>query len=126
MSKYENSVFLYSVHSIVNLPAWRSKDANVTWMSFPRLFTETITPKRKKFFFKISWYMSSKLTKSVRNCQHPTLWRNHQNWSLSSRIFLIKYEPYINDKQLHVKEQKIYTNFFYFYVLKELSPKIFS
>ena len=52
MSKYENSVFLYSVHSTVNLPAWRSKDANVTLMSFPRLFTETITPERKKFFFQ--------------------------------------------------------------------------
>ena len=51
MSKYENSVFLYSVHSTVNLPGWRSKDANVTLMSFPRLFTETITPERKKNFF---------------------------------------------------------------------------
>ena len=30
MSKYENSVFPYSVYSTVNLPAWRPKDANVT------------------------------------------------------------------------------------------------
>ena len=52
MSNYENSVFPYSVHSTVNLPAWRPKDANVTLMSFPRLFTETITPERKKFFFQ--------------------------------------------------------------------------
>ena len=51
MSKYENSVFLYSVHSTVNLPAWRSKDANVTLMSLPRLFTETITPEKKKIVF---------------------------------------------------------------------------
>ena len=55
MSKYKNSVFLYSAHSTVNLPAWRPKDVNVTLMSFPRVFTETITPERKKnFFFKIS------------------------------------------------------------------------
>ena len=50
MSKYENSVFPYSVHSTVNLPAWRPKDTNVTLMSFLRLFIETITTERKVFF----------------------------------------------------------------------------
>ena len=50
MPKYENSVFLYSLHSTVNLPAWRPKDTNVTAMSFLRLFTETITPEREGFF----------------------------------------------------------------------------
>ena len=30
MSKYENSVFPYSVRSAVSLPAQRPKDANVT------------------------------------------------------------------------------------------------
>ena len=30
MSKYENSVFPYSVHSTVNLSAWRPKDVYVT------------------------------------------------------------------------------------------------
>ena len=48
MSKYENSVFPYSVHSTVNLPAWKPKYANVTLMSFLCLFTETFTPERKK------------------------------------------------------------------------------
>ena len=50
MSKYENSVFPHSVHSTVNLPAWRLKDTNVTLMSFLRLFIETITTERKVFF----------------------------------------------------------------------------
>ena len=68
MSKYENSVFPYSVHSTVNLPAWRPKDTNYTLMSFLRLFTETVTPERKSFFLKIKWQMLSKLTKSMRNC----------------------------------------------------------
>ena len=49
MSKYENSMFSYSVHSTVNLPAWRPKDANVPLISFLRLFTETITSERKGF-----------------------------------------------------------------------------
>ena len=80
MSKYENSVFPYSVHSTVNLRTWRPKDTNVTLMSFLRLFTETITPQRN-VFFKITWKMLSKLAKSMRNCQHPILWRNHQNWN---------------------------------------------
>ena len=31
MLKYKNSVFPYSVYSTVNLPAWRPKDANVTF-----------------------------------------------------------------------------------------------
>ena len=46
MSKYENSVFPYSLHSTVNLPPWRPKDTNVTFMTFLLLFTETITPER--------------------------------------------------------------------------------
>ena len=50
MSKYENSVFLYSVHSTINLSAWRPKDTNVTLISFLGLFTEKITPETKAFF----------------------------------------------------------------------------
>ena len=38
---------------------------------------------------------------------------------------MLKYEPRIKDKELQNKEQKAYTNFFYFYVLKEFSPKFF-
>ena len=49
MSKYENSVFPYSIHFTVNLPAWKPKNTNVTLMSFLRLFTETINPERKVF-----------------------------------------------------------------------------
>ena len=113
MSKYENRVLLYSLYSTVNLPAWNPRETNITLMSFLRLFTETITPE-KNFFFKITWQMLSKLTKSVRNCQHPILWRNYQNWNLSLCNFLLKYEPRIKDKEPHHKEQKIYTNFFYF------------
>ena len=54
MAKYENSVFPYSVHSTVKLPAWRPKDANVTLLFFLQFFTERITPKSKVFFFKIT------------------------------------------------------------------------
>ena len=46
------ALFLYSVRSTVNLPAWRSKDANVTSMSFPRLFMRQLLPKEKKIFFQ--------------------------------------------------------------------------
>ena len=49
MSKYENSVFPYFVHSTVNLPALRPKDTNIT-MSFLLLFTETIILERNFFF----------------------------------------------------------------------------
>ena len=50
MSKYENSVFPYSIHSTVKHFAWRPNGTNVTLMSFPRLFTEKITTERKVFF----------------------------------------------------------------------------
>ena len=53
ISKYENSVFPYSLHSTVNLSAWRSKPTNVTLMYFLLRFTETITPERKSFFSKL-------------------------------------------------------------------------
>ena len=93
------------------LRAWRPKDSNVTLMSFLCLFTETITTE-SKVFSQISWQILSKLTKSVRNCQHHILWRNSQNWNLSFRKFLLKYEPCIKDKEPHDKEQKIYTTLF--------------
>ena len=72
MSKYENSVFPYSVHSTVNLPTWRPKDTNVTLMSFLRLFTNTITPERKAFLQNYTTYLV-KIDKIVRNFQHPIL-----------------------------------------------------
>ena len=68
----------------------------------------------------------SKLAKSVRNCKHPILWQNHQNWNLRFRNYLLKYEARIKEKEVHAKKQKTYTNLFYFFVLKKLSPKIFK
>ena len=50
MSKTENNVFSYSVHFTVNITAWRMENPTVTLVSFLRLFTEAITPKRKDFF----------------------------------------------------------------------------
>ena len=50
MSNYENSLFPYSLQITVNLLEWKLNDANVTLVSFLRLFTETITPERKSFF----------------------------------------------------------------------------
>ena len=50
MLKHENSLFPYSLHSTVNLPEWRMDDADVTLISFLRLFSEAITPERKRFF----------------------------------------------------------------------------
>ena len=54
MLKHENSLFPYSLRSTVNLPEWRLDDADVTLISFLRLFTQTITPERKSFFSKLN------------------------------------------------------------------------
>ena len=40
--------------------------------------------------------------------------------------FLLNYEPYIKDKELYGKEQKVYTNFLYIYVLKVVLPETSS
>ena len=53
MSKYENSLFPYSLQITVNLPEWKLKVTNFTLISFLRLFTKTITPERKSFFSKL-------------------------------------------------------------------------
>ena len=53
VSKYENSLFPYSLQITVNLPEWKLKDKNFTLISFFRLVTETITPERKSFFSKL-------------------------------------------------------------------------
>ena len=92
---------------------------------FLRLSTDTITPERKGFFFKIAWQIFWKSAKSMSNCQLPILWRNHQNENLYFRNFLWKYERRIRHKKLHDKDQKIYTNSFCFYVLNELMPEFF-
>ena len=100
MSKYENSLFPYSLHSTVNLRALHV--GRKTQMLLQCLFS--VYSVRE---------MLSKLTKSVTSCQHPILWCNHQNWNLSFCNFLSKYELCIKDKELHDMEQKIYTNFFF-------------
>ena len=45
---------------------------------------------KTRHFFKIAWQILSKLAKSVKNFQHPILWRNHQNWNFSFRNFLLR------------------------------------
>ena len=123
ISKYRVSIFFTCYCKLYCTEVKRHKchfnafSPSIHWDSYPW---------KKRVFFKITWQILSNLTKSVWNCQRPILWRNDQNWSFSSRNFFFKYEPCIKDKKLHEKEQKIYTNFFYFYVLKELAPKIFS
>ena len=52
MSKYENSVFPYSVHFTVNLLAWRSKGTNVTLCLFSVYSLRQLLPK-EKFFSKL-------------------------------------------------------------------------
>ena len=114
MSKYRVSIFCTFCCKPSCMEAKRNKyyfDAfspSIRWDNYSR---------KKRAFFKIISKVLPKLTKSVRNYQHPILWRNHQNWNLFFRNFLLKYKPCINDKELHEKEQKAYTNFFYFYVL---------
>ena len=124
LSKYENNVFPYSLHSTVNLPAWRPKDICYFNLFSPSIHWDSYS-RKNVFFFKITWQMLSKLTKSVRNCEHPILWRNHQNWNLSFHKFLLKHEALIKNKELHDKEQTLYTNFFYSYVLKNFHLKFF-
>ena len=53
MLKYEDSVIPYLVHSTLNLRRWRRKDANLSWMSYLCLFTETVAPERKVLFSKL-------------------------------------------------------------------------
>ena len=52
MSRYENSLLPYALHYTVKLSEWRLKDTKVSLISFLCLFTETITPERKSFFFQ--------------------------------------------------------------------------
>ena len=119
MLKYEKDV-LHILHILLKTfvnRGWRYKcyfnvfSPSIDWDNYSR--------KKRFFFFKTTWQMS-KLTKSVRrNCQHPILWCNHQNWNLSFRNFLLKYEPCIKDEELHDKQKKNKHN----YVLKELALK---
>ena len=86
MLKHENSLFPYSLRSTVNLPEWRLNDADVTLISFLRLFTEAITPE--KAFFQ-NWMTN--VVKTDETCEE--FWRNQQNRNFSFRDFLLRYEP---------------------------------
>ena len=94
------------------------RKTNVTLISFLCLFTETITPERKNFF------------SNKQNLGNPLGIANIPFCDALQKYepcyFLLKYEPRIEDKgEVYDKEQKIHRNFFYIYVLKELSPKLF-
>ena len=73
---WKQRVFIF-LHSTVNLPAWRPEDKCYVNIFSPSVNWDSYSGK-KKLFFKITWQMS-KFSKSVRNFQHPILWRNHQN-----------------------------------------------
>ena len=120
ISKYENSLFSYSLHSTVNLPEWRLKDTNVLQYLFSVCLLRQLLPKEKTFL--------QNYTRNIAKIDEirEELWRNHQNRNFSFRNFLLRwYEQSIKNKELQDEEQKIYTNFFYFYILEELSHNIF-
>ena len=106
MSKYENSVFPFFVHSTVNLPAWRPKH---TLMSFLCLFTFSRQwLLKEKFFSKLHDKCCRNWRNPVRNCQRPILWHNHQNCDLSFRNFLLKYEPRSKKRNSMIKRKNIH------------------
>ena len=120
ISKYENSLFSYSLHSTVNLPEWRLKDTNVLQYLFSVCSLRQLLPKEKTFL--------QNYTRNIAKIDEirKELWRNHQKRNFSFRNFLLRwYEQSIKNKELQDEEQKIYTNFFYFYILEELSRNIF-
>ena len=122
----KSSVCLYSLHSTVNLPAWRPKDRCYFNVVPPSIHWDNYS-RKKKCFFKITWQMLLKSKKSVRTCQHPILWHNHQNMNFSFCYFLLNSDPMKgNSRNSYDKEQKIHRNFFYICVLKEPSSKTFS
>ena len=118
MSKYENSLFPYSFLSTVNLPEWRHK-CYFTIFS-PSIYWDNYCRKKRLF---------SKL-----HDKYCLNWRNLGGIVTKSEFFfswlLVKINLFnlvlIKTKDFHDKEQKIYTNFFYFYILKEFSRKMFS
>ena len=120
ISKYENSLFSYSLYSTVNLPEWRLKDTNVLQYLFSVCLLRQLLPKEKTFL--------QNYTRNIAKIDEirKELWRNHQKRNFSFRNFLLRwYEQSIKNKELQDEEQKIYTNFFYFYILEELSRNIF-
>ena len=56
----------------------------------------------EKAFFQNN--MLSKFRKSVMNCEHLILSRNHQNMNFSFCYYLLKDEPRIKDNEIYDKE----------------------
>ena len=69
--KIWNSVFPYSLHRLQRHKCYFN-------VFSPSLHSDNYS---RNNYSRITWQILSKLTKYVRNCQHPILCRNHQNWS---------------------------------------------
>ena len=127
------NMFSYSVHAKVKLPVWRLKDTNVSWTSLKQL------PKEKVFFqnymtnvVKITWQMLPKLhDKCCQNWKNPWGIVNTPSCDVITKIGTCLFVTccwsmnHVSRIRKFYKEQKIFTNLFYFYVLKELSSKMF-
>ena len=109
------SIFL---HSTVKLLAWKPKDnsfmteavikakpwsKSMDWFLYDNILrherVNVFSPsihwdnysRKKELFLMLKWQMLSKFRKSVRNCQYPILWCNHQNMNFCFCFFLLKY-----------------------------------
>ena len=121
MWNYKNTVFPYSLHSTLDFPAWKPKDKCYFNVFSPSIYWDNYCQKKKLFFSKLN----DKCFQNLRNLwgivNIPICDAITKIWTFL--YFLLNYEPYIKDKELYDKEQKVYTNFFYIYVLKVLSPE---
>ena len=74
-------------------PSWMAAERHKCYFNiFSVCLLRQLLPKEKAFF-KITWQILSKLTKSVRNCDVIT-------WIGVFRNFLLRYEPCIKNKEL--------------------------
>ena len=121
MWNYKTTVFPYSLHSTLDFPAWKPKDKCYFNVFSPSIYWDNYSQKKKLFFSKLN----DKCFQNLRNLwgivNIPICDAITKIWTFL--YFLLNYEPYIKDKELYDKEQKVYTNFFYIYVLKVLSPE---
>ena len=121
MSKYENSMFPYSLHSTVIFPAWKPKDKCYFNVFSPSIRWYNYSQK-KKFFFQNYMTNVAKIDEIREELSTFHFRRNHRNWNLPFHNFLLKYEPHIKDKENNFPPFT-YTFFRIFYQ-KEILKKI--
>ena len=125
MSKYENSVFPYSLHSNVNLPAWRPKYTNDTfalrqWLSKEKVFFSKLHDKCCQNWQNPSWIVNIQFCEVIVKIGTCLFVNSYQNVNFLSRTrnSMVKNKKSKRTSFIFTFQKKFHLQFFHKFLTK--------